>query len=89
MKDDKSLFEKMKTMSVNELRGFYSTSRTISILLHIAGVSAIFFMLTIPNMFIFILLIIGVYVLAQFAVGIDETKAHIIYLLEKKEKINS
>jgi hypothetical protein len=89
MNKEESLFDKMKTMSAEELTGFYSTSRTIGGILHVAGISLILLMLLFPNIVVLTLLGIGTYIVSQFAVGIDEAKAYITKLLEEKYKINS
>ena len=83
------LFEKMKSMSKTELEDHYDISIIAGRVLNIAGVSTILFALIFSNIFVIGLASFGAYILGQLAVGIDETKAYITELLEKKYKINS
>jgi hypothetical protein len=83
------LFEKMKNMSKEELQDFYDTSGIAGRILHVLGISSILLALIFSNVFVITLSAISVYIVGQMSVGIDETKAYITELLEKKYKINS
>jgi hypothetical protein len=90
MSEETSLLEKMKTMSKEELEGYYDTTGSASRLLNILGVGLILLALIFSDMiFIAGLAIVAVYIVGQLAVGLDETKDYISDLLEKKYKINS
>lgn len=84
-----TLFEKMKTMSQEELGSHYDTTIIVARILNIAGVGAILLALIFSNIFVTGFAVISAYILSQLAVGIDETKAYITDILEKKYKINS
>jgi hypothetical protein len=90
MSEETSLLEKMKTMSKEELEGYYDTTGSAARLLNILGVGLILLALIFSDMiFIAGLAIVAVYIVGQLAVGLDETKDYISDLLEKKYKINS
>jgi hypothetical protein len=83
------LFEKMKSMSKAELEDHYDISIIAGRVLNIAGITAILLALIFSNVFVIGLAAFSTYILGQLAVGIDETKAYIIGLIEQKHKINS
>lgn len=89
MTDKPDLFTKMKSMSTEELESHYDISIIAGRMLSIAGITAILLALIFSNVFVIGLAACGTYILGQLAVGIDETKAYIAGLLEKKYKINS
>lgn len=90
MSEEQGLFEKMKTMTKEELESYYDTTGSAGRLMNFLGVGLFFTALVFSEVtWVVVLSLIGVYVVVQMAMGIDEAKAHIINILETKHKINS
>jgi hypothetical protein len=79
------LFDKFKTMSEEDLRGYESAGKFMNRICTIGGVASIFTMLAVPTITILGSGIILVYIMAQIASAATETLKHVRKNLERFE----
>lgn len=78
------LFEKMKSMSKDELIEYMGTVKIASNICNVAGISAIMVALVFTNIYVLSISALALWGFGQLAVGADVTKAFINNLLETK-----
>ena len=78
------LFEKMKSMSKDELIEYMGTVKIASNICNVAGISAVLLALAFTNVYMLCIAGVALWGFGQLAVGADVTKAFITILLETK-----
>ena len=81
MNEDSELFQKMKTMSKEELADYMHVSIVSSRVCSAIGIGSILLALIFTNALTVPLAAIIVYITSQIACGVDELKAHISFLI--------
>jgi uncharacterized membrane protein YdbT with pleckstrin-like domain len=81
-----SLFDRLKTMPKEELRGYLLTTNAIDWVASIAGISAIFFTLVYTSLTAICVTLIILYVFGETSVNMGALKTHIKLLIETKTK---
>jgi len=81
-----SLFERMKTMTIEELLSYKTSAKIAGRICAISGILNILLMLIFPNILVYLTMGISLYCFAKLSIGIDIASNHVQDLLDKKVK---